>query len=118
MTEHRLQHVGHACAGTASRSYTPSILCRGTGLRSAGSRDFRHHADVGAHHRRHDRSMEIRICLDHLDPPSGRLRRGDAADQPVDQQGQPTHGAEIRFVGWLGLLSAMDRVIGRDRRGG
>ena len=58
--------------------------------------------------------MEIRISLDQLDPPAGRLRRGDAADQPVDQQGQAPDVAEIRFVGWLGLLSAMDRVIGRD----
>jgi hypothetical protein len=50
--------------------------------------------------------MEIRVMLDSLDPPAGRLRV-TSGDGPVrdEQQGVP-------FTGWLGLLRALYLVTG------
>ncbi|HEV8166034.1 MAG TPA: hypothetical protein VGR74_16600 [Actinomycetota bacterium] len=48
--------------------------------------------------------MEIRIRLDQSDPPAGRLRLVAGPDAQ--------EGAGIGFVGWLGLLRALDQVIG------
>lgn len=52
--------------------------------------------------------MEIRIRLDQSDPPAGRLRlvAPPAADPDASE------GEGIGFVGWLGLLRALDQVIG------
>jgi hypothetical protein len=50
--------------------------------------------------------VEIRVILDSLDPPAGRLRV-ISGDGPVgdEQQG-------VRFTGWLGLLRALYLVTG------
>ena len=53
--------------------------------------------------------MEIRIDLERLDPPTGRLQlvAGPAsASRPAD-------GTERPFAGWLGLLRALYEVVGR-----
>jgi hypothetical protein len=49
------------------------------------------------------RGMEIRIVLDIVEPPAGRLRvisDPGQADEPGSEQ-------EISFAGWLGLLRAL-----------
>jgi len=59
--------------------------------------------------------MEIRIVLDQVEPPSGRLqvvsseRRGRVPDG--------THGEEtlLGFTGWLGLIRSLEEVM---RQGG
>ncbi|MDR2984806.1 MAG: hypothetical protein LBV34_08190 [Nocardiopsaceae bacterium] len=51
--------------------------------------------------------MEIRILMDRLDPPAGRLSRAASAER--DPGGQ---AGEIRFTGWLGLLRALYEVTG------
>jgi hypothetical protein len=42
--------------------------------------------------------MEIRISLDRLEPPAGRLWR--------------VEGEKVPFSGWLGLLRALYQVVG------
>jgi hypothetical protein len=51
--------------------------------------------------------MEIRIRVDRTDPPTGCLRR-------VDPGGgrDPRQLVGVAFVGWLGLLRALEGVIG------
>ena len=56
----------------------------------------------------HDGGVEIRIGLDQVEPPAGRLRAGPAAGQAH----QPVTAGEIRFTGWLGLLKALYEVTG------
>jgi hypothetical protein len=52
--------------------------------------------------------MEIRIRLDQAEPPAGRLRLVPESGQaPCAQDGE-----EIGFVGWLGMLRALDEVLG------
>jgi hypothetical protein len=43
--------------------------------------------------------VEIRICVDQLAPPTGRVRRIGA-------------GEPIPFSGWLDLMRALERMIG------
>lgn len=52
--------------------------------------------------------MEIRIQLDRREPPEGRLCRADPPQQP------DTDGADdtVEFVGWLGLLRELSRMLG------
>lgn len=76
---------------------------------AVGGRDIGTLADVVPGGDRHDRDVEIRIWLDQLDPPAGRLRRVGAGTQRV---GDAVEVAEARFTGWLGLLRALDRLIG------
>jgi hypothetical protein len=52
--------------------------------------------------------MEIRIVLDQVEPPDGRLRVGPGTG-PADR---PVMAEEIRFTGWLGLLKALYEVTG------
>jgi hypothetical protein len=52
--------------------------------------------------------MEIRICLDRADPPAGRLRLLSESEAVPGAQ----DSEEVGFVGWLGLLRALDQVIG------
>jgi hypothetical protein len=65
-------------------------------------------ADVGCREGRDDGQMEIRIILDRVEPPAGRLRvlpgPGRAHRSGARQ--------EIRFTGWLGLLRALYEVTG------
>jgi hypothetical protein len=50
--------------------------------------------------------VEIRVILDSLDPPTGRLRViSDAGDGRDEQQ-------DVCFTGWLGLLRALYLVTG------
>ena len=50
--------------------------------------------------------MEIRIILNRVEPPAGRLR-------VVPGHGQASRkDAEICFTGWLGLLRALYEVTG------
>lgn len=57
--------------------------------------------------------MEIRILLDGSDPPIGRLC---VVDEEPDSDAQPPR--EVEFSGWLGLLRALDEVIGSTNRDG
>jgi hypothetical protein len=77
-------------------------------VRSPGSWDIRQLADVDAGPARDDGGMEIRICLDQSDPPVGRLRLVSEPESAAGAQ----DGEGIGFVGWLGLLRALDQVIG------
>jgi len=45
--------------------------------------------------------VEVRISLDALDPPAGRVRVVPGSDN-----------AELRFTGWLGLLRVLYQVMG------
>jgi hypothetical protein len=50
--------------------------------------------------------VEIRVILDSVDPPAGRLRVVSGAGQAGDGQG------DVPFTGWLGLLRALSVVTG------
>jgi hypothetical protein len=50
--------------------------------------------------------MEIRVILDSVDPPAGRLRVTSGAGPGGDGQ------RDICFTGWLGLLRALHLVTG------
>jgi hypothetical protein len=50
--------------------------------------------------------VEIRLILDRIDPPTGRLQITSRAGPARDE------GAEIPFTGWLGLLRALYLVTG------
>lgn len=78
-------------------------------MRVVGGRDIGKLADVEPGGGRHDRDVEIRIWLDQLDPPAGRLRSVGPGKQHV---GDVVEVAEAGFTGWLGLLRALDRLIG------
>jgi hypothetical protein len=52
--------------------------------------------------------MEIRIIMDSLDPPAGRLRVLPGRRPLPGSAGS----AEIEFAGWLGLLRALYEVTG------
>jgi hypothetical protein len=55
--------------------------------------------------------MEIRITLDQIEPPAGRLH-------VVADHGQAGRkGAEVCFTGWLGLLRALYEVTGGSGTG-
>ena len=51
--------------------------------------------------------MEIRISLDRVEPPAGRLGLMTDPRQASDAGGQ-----EVPFTGWLGLLRALEEVLG------
>jgi hypothetical protein len=56
-------------------------------------------ADVARWRSGQDERVEVRIALDALDPPAGRIRvSGD--------------DSELRFTGWLGLLRVLYQVMG------
>ena len=81
------------------------ILCRrggtraGIGLRRAVRLDIGQLADVAGWRSGQDERVEVRIALDALDPPAGRIRvSGD--------------DSELRFTGWLGLLRVLYQVMG------
>jgi hypothetical protein len=54
--------------------------------------------------------MEIRIVLDRVEPPEGRLRVVPAPEHDYEAG----KAEEIRFTGWLGLLRALYEVTGAD----
>lgn len=54
------------------------------------------------------RLVEIRIVLDRVEPPDGRLRVVPDAEHTH----RPVEAGEIRFTGWLGLLKALYEVTG------
>jgi len=54
----------------------------------------------------HDERVEVRISLDALDPPAGRVRVVLGSED-----------AELRFIGWLGLLRVLDQVMGSPAAG-
>jgi hypothetical protein len=54
------------------------------------------------------RQVEIRIIVDRLDPPCGRL---SVVADPSQRQHQPDP-AVFRFTSWLGLLKALYEVTG------
>jgi hypothetical protein len=62
-----------------------------------------HMADAVSRPSHHDAEVEIRLILETTEPPEGLLR-------VVPEVGQPPRRGEdqgVRFVGWLGLLSAL-----------
>ena len=54
----------------------------------------------------HDERVEVRISLDALDPPAGRVWVIPGSDD-----------GELRFTGWLGLLRVLDQVMGSPAAG-
>jgi len=52
--------------------------------------------------------VEIRIVLDRLDPPEGRLQVTSGAGRAPDGM------SEVPFTGWLGLLRALYLVTGSN----
>jgi hypothetical protein len=84
---------------------------RGPGQRSslrsvlAGIRQL---ADVAAGQGPDDGLMEIRIILNLVEPPCGRLRAVPDAGCPHG----PEEAQEIRFTGWLELLRTLYEVTG------
>ncbi len=52
--------------------------------------------------------VEIRIVLDQIEPPGGRLRVVPGAGH----NHRPLMAGEIWFTGWLGLLRALYEVTG------
>lgn len=52
--------------------------------------------------------MEIHIQLDRREPPEGRLHRTDQPGPPM----QRAHPDAVEFVGWLGLLRELSRLLG------
>jgi len=50
--------------------------------------------------------VEIRVILDSIDPPAGRLRVTSGAGPARDEQ------RDVCFTGWLGLLRALYLVTG------
>ena len=74
---------------------------------SVGARDdIGHLADVAGRGSGHDERVEVRISLDTLDPPVGRVRVIPGSDD-----------AELRFTGWLGLLRVLYQVMGSPGAG-
>jgi hypothetical protein len=51
--------------------------------------------------------MEIRISMDRVDPPAGRLRL-----LPDPARASAAEEREIPFSGWLGLLRALYDIVG------
>jgi hypothetical protein len=56
-------------------------------------------ADVAGCRPGQDERVEVRIVLDALDPPAGRIRASE-------------DDTELRFTGWLGLLRVLYQVMG------
>ena len=54
------------------------------------------------------RWVEIRIVLDQVEPPVGRLRVVPGAGHAH----RPGSDEEIRFTGWLGILKTLYEVTG------
>jgi len=67
-------------------------------------------ADVAMSEGLDDGPVEIRIVLDQVEPPGGRLR---IASDPRQAHG-PLNDVEIGFTGWLGLLKALYEVTGAE----
>jgi hypothetical protein len=59
----------------------------------------------------HPGGMEIRISLDQVDPPAGRLGRVPGPEPALAAEDQ-----EVGFTGWLGLLRALYQVVGPPDR--
>ena len=70
--------------------------------------DIRQLADVGCLGGGDDGAMEIRIILDRVEPPAGRLRVVPSPGRAHRRGAQQ----ELRFTGWLGLLRALYEVTG------
>lgn len=64
-------------------------------------------ADVDGAQCPDDGLVEIRILMDRVDPPAGRLSVAASADRGPGRQAE-----EIRFTGWLGLLRALYEATG------
>jgi hypothetical protein len=75
-------------------------------VRSWGE-DIRQLADVGGGRCADDGLVEIRIQMDRVDPPAGRL---SVVAGPSRGPGRPA--GEICFTGWLGLLRALSEATG------
>jgi len=77
------------------------MACDGTGIAGIGQL-----ADVPGRRGEDDGRVEIRIVLDRVEPPAGRLQVARAAGQALGRRA----GQEIGFTGWLGLLRALYEV--------
>jgi hypothetical protein len=80
----------------------------GTGLAGIGQL-----ADVAGRWNLDHWGVEIRIVLDIVEPPAGRLRVARAAGQDPG----PRAGQDIGFTGWLGLLRALYEVTAEPGQG-
>lgn len=77
-------------------------------LRRVGIADIGQLADVRFRWSRTIGYMEIRLVLEGLEPPSGRLQVVAPTGQPIGAR----IGEEIVFTGWLGLLRALYQLTG------
>lgn len=50
--------------------------------------------------------MQLLLCFEEIDPPTGQLRRVPTPSQPPDGAVEPA-----RFYGWLGLLRALSEML-------
>jgi len=66
-------------------------------------------ADVAAARCPDDGLVEIRIQMDRVDPPAGRVAIVAGADRGPGQQAE-----DICFTGWLGLLRALHEATGES----
>jgi hypothetical protein len=57
-------------------------------------------------------SMEIRIVLDQVEPPAGRLQVSEDRREPVPGGGHREE-ALVEFTGWLGLIRGLEEVMGQ-----
>ena len=81
-----------SCAAAVVRVRAPACV-------GAARLDIGQLADVAGWRSGQDERVEVRIALDALDPPAGRIRvSGD--------------DSELRFTGWLGLLRVLYQVMG------
>jgi hypothetical protein len=62
-------------------------------------------------------SMEIRVVLDQVEPPSGRLQVLSVSRRETGLGGGHGPEALVEFTGWLGLIRALEEVTGQGRTG-
>jgi hypothetical protein len=91
------------------KSTLPRLLLLCDPVGGGSGRDIRQPADVVAVGPGDRGTMDIRISLDRVEPPAGRLRLVPSPE-PTPRS---VEGEEVPFTGWLGLLRALYEVVGR-----
>ena len=94
--------------GALQRVVATLIACGGTGVAGIGQL-----ADVPGRRGEDDGRVEIRIVLDRVEPPAGRLQVARAAGQALGRRA----GQEIGSTRWLGLLRALYEVTAESGEG-
>jgi hypothetical protein len=89
------------------------IVVRYPACAGQGGANIRQLADVATGLPGDAGGVEIRISLDRIDPPAGRLR---VMPGPGAGAGSPA-ARELPFTGWLGLLRVLYEVTGSSASG-